>query len=145
MADLGDLRINKDILVPAWELSEAFVRASGPGGQNVNKVASAVQLTWSVDASSLPRVIKERFKRLYASRITTDGRIIVEAKEHRGQMRNRVAARDRLADMIRTATRKPKRRIPTRPTRGSVRRRLAAKKRRGEIKALRGDVKPGDY
>ena len=140
MSDFGDLRISDTLIVPAWELSEAFVRASGPGGQHVNKVSTAVQLTWHVEASSLPADLKARFRKLYASRITQDGRLILEAGSHRSQALNREAARKRLAEMIRKASVKPKRRIKTRPTKGSIRRRIAAKKRRGEIKSLRGNV-----
>ena len=130
--------------MPAWELSEAFVRASGPGGQNVNKVSSAVQLTWNVEASSLPADVKARFTKLYGSRITNDGRLILEASEHRSQPMNREAARKRLAQMILKASIRPKRRVATRPTAGSVRRRIASKKRRGEIKSLRGSVESDD-
>jgi ribosome-associated protein len=128
------------LTLPAWELSEAFVRASGPGGQNVNKVSTAVQLTWHVGASSLAAGIKERFQKLYASRITADGRLILEASEHRSQLLNRQAARARLAEMILKASVPPKKRIKTKPTAGSVRRRITAKKKRGEVKALRGGV-----
>ncbi|KJS35793.1 MAG: peptide chain release factor I [Hyphomonas sp. BRH_c22] len=144
MSDFGDLRVSGELAVPAWELSEAFVRASGPGGQNVNKVSSAVQLTWNVAASSLPPEIKARFSKLYASRITNDGRLILEASEHRSQLLNREAARKRLAQMILKASIRPKRRVATRPTAGSVRRRIASKKRRGEIKSLRGSVETDD-
>ncbi|MEH6409247.1 MAG: alternative ribosome rescue aminoacyl-tRNA hydrolase ArfB [Hyphomonas sp.] len=144
MSDFGDLRVSGELTVPAWELSEAFVRASGPGGQNVNKVSSAVQLTWNVAASSLPPEIKARFSKLYASRITNDGRLILEASEHRSQLLNREAARKRLAQMILKASIRPKRRVATRPTAGSVRRRIASKKRRGEIKSLRGSVETDD-
>jgi len=144
MSDFGDLRVSGELTVPAWELSEAFVRASGPGGQNVNKVSSAVQLTWNVEASSLPPEVKARFAKLYASRITNDGRMIVEASEHRSQPLNREAARKRLAQMILKASIRPKRRVATRPTAGSVRRRIASKKRRGEIKSLRGSVETDD-
>lgn len=144
MSDFGDLRVSGELAVPAWELSEVFVRASGPGGQNVNKVSSAVQLTWNVTASSLPPEIKARFSRLYASRITNDGRLILEASEHRSQVLNREAARKRLAQMILKASIRPKRRVATRPTAGSVRRRIASKKRRGEIKSLRGSVESDD-
>jgi ribosome-associated protein len=140
MSEFGDLRISDALSVPAWELSEAFVRASGPGGQNVNKVSSAVQLTWQVAASSLPAAIKERFQKLYATRITADGRLILEASEHRSQLQNRQAARARLAEMILKASIPPKRRVSTKPTAGSVRRRIASKKKRGEVKALRGGV-----
>ena len=144
MSDFGDLRVSGELTVPAWELSEAFVRASGPGGQNVNKVSSAVQLTWNVAASSLQPEIKARFSKLYASRITNDGRLILEASEHRSQLLNREAARKRLAQMILKASIRPKRRVATRPTAGSVRRRIASKKRRGEIKSLRGSVETDD-
>lgn len=144
MPDFGDLRISDTLVVPAWELSEAFVRASGPGGQHVNKVSTAVQLTWLVDASSLPADLKARFRKLYASRITNDGRLILEVGTHRSQAMNRDAARKRLAEMILKASVRPKRRIRTKPTQGSVRRRIAAKKRRGEIKSLRGSVERGE-
>ncbi|MEQ8299083.1 MAG: alternative ribosome rescue aminoacyl-tRNA hydrolase ArfB [Hyphomonas sp.] len=144
MSDFGDLRVSGELTVPAWELSEAFVRASGPGGQNVNKVSSAVQLTWNVGASSLPPEVKARFSKLYASRITNDGRMMLEASEHRSQPLNREAARKRLAQMILKASIRPKRRVATRPTAGSVRRRIASKKRRGEIKSLRGSVETDD-
>ena|SRR3990167_299785 len=140
MSEFGDLRISDAISLPGWEISEAFVRASGPGGQNVNKVSSAVQLTWHVGASSLPAPIKDRFQKLYASRITADGRCIIEASEHRSQLQNRQAARARLAEMILKASVVPKRRIKTKPTAGSVRRRISAKKKRGEVKSLRGNV-----
>jgi ribosome-associated protein len=140
MSDFGDLRISDTLVVPAWELSEVFVRASGPGGQHVNKVSTAVQLTWHVEASSLPAEIKARFVKLFGSRLTNDGRLILEAGSHRSQALNREDARKRLAEMIRKASIKPKRRIRTKPTQGSVRRRIAAKKRRGEIKSLRGSV-----
>jgi len=140
MAEFGDLRVSAALTVPAWELSESFVRASGPGGQNVNKVSSAVQLTWHVAASSLPAAVKARFEKLYASRITLDGRLIIEAGEHRSQLQNRTAARERLAAMILKAATPPKKRIATKPTAGSVRRRIAAKKRRSDVKSLRGTV-----
>ncbi len=144
MARFGDLFVSAELSVPAWELSEAFIRSAGPGGQNVNKVSSAVQLTWSPAASSLPAGIKSRFLAVFASRLTTDGRLIIEASEHRSQLQNRAAARRRLADMILEVTTPPKRRVATKPTAGSVRRRLAAKRYRGIIKAQRGAGIPED-
>ena len=110
----------------------------------MNKVSSAVQLTWHVGASSLPAAVKERFGKLFAGRITADGRLILEASEHRSQVMNRQAARERLVEMIRKAAVAPKKRIKTKPTAGSVRRRISSKKKRGEVKALRGSVGSDD-
>lgn len=136
----GDLHVGDGLTVPAWELSEHFIRAGGPGGQHVNTSASAVQLRWNVERSSLPRAIKARFARLYRSRLTSEGDIVIEASNARSQARNRAEARRRLAEMIARAARPAKKRIRTRPTRASVQRRLKAKKQRGAVKALRGKV-----
>ncbi len=132
--------VTDTISVPEWELSEAFVRASGPGGQNVNKVSTAVQLRWNVVASSIAPDVKARFRRRYGARISGEGDVIVEAKEHRSQALNRAAARKRLAQMILAVAVAPKRRVRTRPTYGSIKRRLATKKQRGAVKNLRGKV-----
>ena len=135
------LRITDDIEIADWEITEQFVRASGPGGQNVNKVASAVELRFEADRSpSLPGPVKTRLKRLAGRRWTKDGALVIQCDETRSQARNREIARERLAELVRKALVRPKRRIPTKPTRGSERRRLAAKKARGEVKALRGKV-----
>lgn len=138
------LRINDTIAIEDWEITEQFVRSSGPGGQNVNKVATAVELRFEAETSpSLPGPVKSRLKRLAGRRWTNEGALIIQCDETRSQARNRDIARDRLADLIRKALTPPKRRIPTRPTLGSKKRRLKAKKQRGEVKALRGKVDPG--
>ena len=132
--------VTETITIAPWELTETFIRAPGPGGQNVNKVASAVQLRFAVDASpalaQLPAV-RARLKRLAGSRLTKDGVIVIEASRFRTQERNRADARERLFDMIRKASIAPKRRRPTRPGRAVKEKRLKAKKQRGAIKALR--------
>ena len=137
------LRITDQIALADWELTEQFIRASGPGGQNVNKVATAVELRFEAARSpSLTPAVKARLKRLAGRRWTKEGAIILQCDETRSQQRNREIARDRLADLVRKALVAPKRRIATKPTRGSVRRRLDAKKQRSQVKAGRGKVDP---
>ncbi|PKQ10388.1 MAG: aminoacyl-tRNA hydrolase [Alphaproteobacteria bacterium HGW-Alphaproteobacteria-1] len=135
------LRITDEIAIEDWELSEQFIRASGPGGQNVNKVASAVELRFEAARSPhLSAPVKTRLRRLAGRRWTGEGAIVLHCDETRSQVRNREIVRDRLAALIRQALVAPKRRIPTRPTLGAKKRRLKAKKVRGDVKALRGKV-----
>ena len=136
------LYINRTIRIEGWELVEQFVRASGPGGQNVNKVSSAVQLRFDVrNSPSLPSAVKDRLTRIAGRRLTKDGVLVIEADRHRTQERNREDARERLKALVaRAAAPPPPKRVPTKPTRGSVERRLKAKAERSRTKNLRGNV-----
>lgn len=135
------LHITDAIIIQDWELTEQFIRASGPGGQNVNKVSSAVELRFEAERSpNLPLPVKNRLRRLAGRRWTKEGAIVLHVDDTRSQVRNREIARDRLADLIRAALVAPKRRVATKPTFGSVKRRIKAKKVRGEVKAMRGRV-----
>ena len=127
------------------ELEESFIRASGPGGQNVNKLATAVQLRFDVRHSpSLPHAVRARLERLAGSRLTNDGVLIITAQRHRTQERNRADARERLIDLIRRAAVPPTPRRPTRPPRASRERRIESKKHRASIKSTRRGKPPMD-
>lgn len=135
------LHVTDTLAIADWELSESFMRASGPGGQNVNKVSTAVELRFEAERSPhLAPPVKARLKRLAGRKWTAEGAVVIQVDETRSQARNREIARERLVEMIRAALVAPKRRIATKPTLGSQRRRLAAKAGRGEVKALRGRV-----
>ena len=132
------LRITNSIAIDESELSESFVRASGPGGQNVNKVSSAVQLRFDARQSpSLPNDVAVRLMRLAGSRLTKDGVIVIVAQQYRDQARNREDARKRLIELIRQAAVKPKPRRTTKVPKAAKRQRVDEKKRRGSIKSLR--------
>lgn len=139
----GMLTITDAITIEDWELTEQFIRASGPGGQNVNKVSTAVELRFEAERSpNLPGQVKNRLRRIAGRKWTKDGALVLQVDETRSQARNRDIARERLKEMIISALKPPKKRIPTKPTLGSKKRRLKQKKARGEVKAMRGKVDP---
>ena len=135
------LYINSHLHIPENELEESFIRASGPGGQNVNKVSSVVQLRFdALKSGVLSDEMMRRLKRLAGSRMTSEGVIVIEAKRYRDQEKNRADARERLSALIRRSLEKPKPRKRTRPSRSAVQRRLEMKKKRGDVKRSRGRV-----
>lgn len=137
------IRITDDISIEEWELTETFVRSSGPGGQNVNKVSTAVELRFEAERSpNLPPYVKARLKRLSGRRWTKEGAVIITSEKHRSQAFNREDAQERMVALIAEATERPKRRIATKPTMGSKRRRLDGKTKRGDVKKLRGKPAP---
>ena len=132
------IRITDSIVIEDRELDERFVRASGPGGQNVNKVSTAVELRFDVRASSLPYDVKQRLMALAGSRMTGDDVLLIDSREHRTQAQNREAARARLAALLQLAAKRPKTRRPTKPKRAAKEKRLESKRQRSEVKSLRG-------
>jgi ribosome-associated protein len=132
------LEITPDIFLDERELTFEFIRASGPGGQNVNKVATAVQLRFDAARSAcLPEAVRARLMKLAGKRVTSDGVLVIEAKKHRSQEQNRFDALERFRELLRKASEKPKTRRKTKPTKTSKEERLKGKKKRGEIKKLR--------
>ena len=138
MTEDGSLEVSPSITLGEHELQERFVQAGGPGGQNVNKVASAVELRFDVAHSpSLPQPVRERLMRLAGKRLTQEGVLVIQARRHRTQDRNRADARQRLAELIRSALAAPKPRRATKPTKASKQRRVEGKKSRGAVKRMR--------
>ena len=138
------IQITDTIALEDREVEERFVRASGPGGQNVNKVATAVELRFNVKGSSLPADVKSRLAALAGTRMTQEGVLLIDSREHRTQAQNREAARERLVALIQKALVRPRKRRPTRPKAAAKEKRRTSKKKRGTVKELRGRARGED-
>jgi ribosome-associated protein len=141
---MAQLQITETLALDEREFEERFVRASGPGGQNVNKVSTAVELRFDIVASSLPAEVKTRLRTIAGSRLTSEGVLLIDSREHRTQAQNRDAARERLVALIQQATKRPRKRRPTKPSAGARERRLESKKQRAAIKERRSRGTRGD-
>jgi len=137
---MADLHINEKISIPEQELDFSAIRAQGPGGQNVNKVSSAVHLRFDVAASSLPEAVKQRILRQRDRRLSSDGVIVIKAQQYRSQEKNKNDAMQRLREILLKALVRPKVRKPTKPSRTARKKRMDSKTRRGHVKTLRGKV-----
>jgi ribosome-associated protein len=135
---MATIQITPALAIDERDIEERFIRSSGPGGQNVNKVATAVELTFDIASSSLPGDVKRRLVTLAHNRMAADGRLRIDSRAFRTQLQNREAARDRLVALLRQAARRPKPRRPTKPKAAAREKRIESKKRRSAVKALRG-------